>query len=141
MWHVTDFISEKLEPMLSSISASCLRPKKEGIPLIVLRNQATSAFSIAASELTNWVPRVTKIQRFSGWLSKSCDENPCMRIIFNSKSPSKVRTCADSRHNFWTTNQKTAADLCQIELTSELHCMQVTCTETVYAGHYISGYC
>ena len=47
------------------------------------------------------------LQQFSGWLSKNCDENPCIRIVFNSKSPSKVRACADSRRNFWTTNQKT----------------------------------
>ena len=34
---------------------------------------------------------------------------PRMRKIFNSKSPPKVRTCADSRRNFWTTgNLKTA---------------------------------
>ena len=30
-----------------------------------------------------------------------------MHIIFNSKSPSKVRACTDSCRNFWTTNQKT----------------------------------
>ena len=48
------------------------------------------------------------LQRFSGWLSKNCDENLRMCIIVNSKSPSKVRTCADSRRDFWTTNHKTA---------------------------------
>ena len=48
------------------------------------------------------------VQQFSGWLSKNRDENPRMRKIFNSKSPPKVRACADSRRNFWTTNLKTA---------------------------------
>ena len=46
------------------------------------------------------------VQEFLGWLSKNCDENPCMRNIFNSKSPPKGRACADSRRNFWTTNLK-----------------------------------
>ena len=49
-------------------------------------------------------------QQFSGWLSKNRDENPRMRKIFNSKSPPKGRTCADSRRDFWTTNLKTAAE-------------------------------
>ena len=32
------------------------------------------------------------------------DENPRMRKIFNSKSPPKVRACADSRRDFRTTD-------------------------------------
>ena len=34
------------------------------------------------------------------------DENPRMRKIFNSKSPPKVRACADSRRDFRTTDLK-----------------------------------
>ena len=33
------------------------------------------------------------------------DENPRMRKIFNSKSPPKVRACADSRRDFRTTDR------------------------------------
>ena len=51
---------------------------------------------------------VRKLQQFSGWLSVTRIH---VRKIFNSKSPPKVRACADSRHNFWTTNVKTAVPL------------------------------
>ena len=53
-----------------------------------------------------------RVQQFSGWLSKNRDENPRMRKIFNSKSSPKVRACADSHRNFWTTNLKTAVKVC-----------------------------
>ena len=42
---------------------------------------------------------------FSGWLSKNCDENPCTHA--HNFHQSRRRACADSRRNFWTTNQKT----------------------------------
>ena len=31
------------------------------------------------------------VQRFSGWLSKNCDENPRMRIIFNHQKCAHAR--------------------------------------------------
>ena len=41
------------------------------------------------------------------------DENPRMRKIFNSKSPPKVRACADSRRDFRTTDLKFPVVVCR----------------------------
>ena len=44
----------------------------------------------------------------SGWLSKNRDENPRMHALLVGILNWKFCTCADSRHNFWTANLKTA---------------------------------
>ena len=43
--------------------------------------------------------KIFVVQLISSWLSKNCDKNSRMRKISYSKSPAKVRACADSRRN------------------------------------------
>ena len=48
------------------------------------------------------------LQRFAGWLAQICDENSCMRGIFNSKFPPNVCECVDFRRKFVPTNLQTS---------------------------------